>query len=382
MTTPSTTSADNAESFLSGKLAHVDVARIEHELRELWKQAAEGDEKSSGASVVRACSFNLVLYTQSDEAEKVCDDILDRVASQAPCRAILAIHRPEKPHDLEAWVSARCHVLGSSKQICSEQITVRSDGGKPQELTSVITPLILSDLPVVVWWRHPTIDDAVFNDLHGRMRRLIVDSHLAPFDTQMLQDTAKVLAGLNIRKSVADLNWRRISGWCRSLADAFDGFPLHPDRLNDIAMVEVEFASNDEGLVSNQCVLLASWLASRLQWEPVSAKLARWEFKSPQGKVTVEFKATHKTHTDGHIYGVTLHDGTACILQAGFEQTEDSSLVVVRCEQDSDQEITRTDHNLDEAVLVGQELERMVPDPIFDETVRMASRILKLAGTK
>src|SRR5215470_10938113 len=158
MTIKTTTSrAAAAEEFLSGKLAQVDVVAIERELNTLWHSAAETGSDDQLPDVARACVLSLILYSRDEDAEISAGNLLDQITLSHPCRALLAIARPGASEQLDAWVSARCHLSSAagSKQICCEQITVRFEGVGVHALPSVVIPLLVPDLPVFLWWRTP-----------------------------------------------------------------------------------------------------------------------------------------------------------------------------------------------------------------------------------
>jgi glucose-6-phosphate dehydrogenase assembly protein OpcA len=372
--------APQAEEFLSGKLAHVDVAGIEKELRKLWKQAAHGEDPDSGAgTVVRACSLNLILISSDDDAEQACSDILDEIEQGHPCRSILAIFRPQKAHRLDAWVSARCHLLGSSKQICSEQITVCCDGGKPQELSSVVRPLILPDLPVFIWWRQPRLNWSEFSVLHTCARRFVVDSTRYAFEHRLLIDTAQLIASNQHCLYVSDMTWRRLHAWCRATAYSFDGFPMPVDALSQVKQVRIEFAGEGDS-VSNVALLFTGWLASRLGWQPVALTSSGAKFKSNGRDVEVIFAACRGTDSaSGLLKRLRVSfENDRRELQIELEQTSEAEFVVARADNSDEKEATRIAQHLNEVDLIGQELEHLGPDPIYEESANMAALLLTL----
>jgi glucose-6-phosphate dehydrogenase assembly protein OpcA len=369
-----------AEEFLSGKLAQVNVARIEKELASLWKQAAQDDVNSGAGTVVRACSLNLVLLTDDEEAETKCSDLLDEIEQANPCRSILAIFRPTKSHNLNAWVSARCHLMGSSKQICSEQITVCCDGGRPEELGSVVLPLVLPDLPVFIWWRKRGLNWQEFQTLQTSADRLIIDSGFAPFEVELLQEAQQVIKDSGHGLQVSDLNWRRLQGWCRAVADAFDGFPLDAAYLNKISRISFSFVGTEKDLVSNRVLLLTAWLATRLGWQPVELDLKSGaRFKGPSGDLEILFKPDSSDTNPGHLREVQVEfAGSPEKLLISPERTAEARFIIARLDGSDENEATRISNVLSETVLLGQELQVLTGDPIYEASIAMVSKMLSV----
>lgn len=306
-------------NFLSGHLSQVDVQRIERELKDLWRAIddAKPDERTSDsepvkvtegkdadsnqastkpANVMRACTANIVLFSEDANAEVEASAILDEVAIRHPSRAILAISRRAAEQRLEAWVSARCHMADSKslKQICSEQITVRYDGEGTKELASVVSPLVINDLPVVLWWRANRLDRGYLEPFSRFVDMLIVDS-LRAADAKGFIKEMSGITNQSARKPLFDLNWGRLIPWRRAIADAFSDAapPMSLPSLPGISKVVISYASVSASADGNaaipvQPLLLLSWLSTRLGWSRESASFSG-------GKFSAEFKSSKKS---------------------------------------------------------------------------------------
>lgn len=275
------------EEFLSGKLAQVDIARIEKELQALWKSAAEGDGENAEHSVTRACAMNLILLSDQTGCEQNASDLLDEIMLRHPCRAILAIYKQAANPSLEAWVSARCHISDSKtmKQICCEQITVRGEGVGISEISSVVMPLLVSDLPVLLWWQPRDLDHSRMAPFLHSIDKLIVDSACEIRNLAFFKGLLELLNQKHGGRRIAcsDLNWRRSLPWREAVALAFDknhsGMSLN--YLQGINEVEIHYglhasekeARNEAIGLANQALLIAGWMASRLNWQAASATM-------------------------------------------------------------------------------------------------------------
>lgn len=292
--------------FLSGKLHHVDINKIEKELFTLWQEASK--DSDGHPSVTRACSMNLILFSTDDDAELTAGTLLDEITIRHPSRAILAIAHEAKEESIEAWVTARCHILQGKKdqQICCEQITVRYQGEGTKPLSSVVLPLTLGDMPTnMVWQPHEVVYEmlAPFMDY---VDRLIVDSSCTNDSPARLVKMQKLLNELPHGTSLLDLNWRRLLCWRQSIARFFDEErgALTVEDLDMITSVRIFVSGSSadcdgtEGSTAtgtntksgsksgtdsgtgdhaslSQALLLAGWLASRLSWEFVSAQQSK-----------------------------------------------------------------------------------------------------------
>ena len=157
----------------------IDVAAIERELTALWQHASE-DQETGG--VIRSSILNLLVYVPQDAEAAIVDDILTDLTASYPCRAVLMIaDSSDAQPKLEAQVTSRCSLpTGTSKQVCCEQVTITAAGTGVNDVPSAVTPLLLSDLPVYLWWRAvPSIQDkTLFRKLADISDRVIIDSAL------------------------------------------------------------------------------------------------------------------------------------------------------------------------------------------------------------
>jgi glucose-6-phosphate dehydrogenase assembly protein OpcA len=403
MTTSQQQAAKKKQSttaFLSGRLAHVDIAKIERELKELWQQVGE-KEVATGQSVTRACAINLVMYCEDDDAETAASTLLDEITINHPCRAILAICRPAKEPNLEAWVSARCHITDAKnrKQICCEQITVRAEGTGQDTLASVVLPLLVSDLPVILWWQAAGMNRKLLAPFLPAIDKLVVDSsletgHLNLFnELKDLRENAKKL-GCHSRFGVSDLSWRRIMPWREALAMSFDRETgAQPAAaLSSLERLEVCYAddakpSKDQPVIRSgvlhQSVLLLGWMAERLSWTAqsmVKSKDASLNVQFNNGKVSATFMPLPRTDVRaGNICSVAMHLGAPYNTVVRAELLEGKSDIIVTSgssEQAGSAAASEQSRKLHFKItersqrdLIDDELQDMSADPVFERAI-------------
>lgn len=188
----------------------------------------------------------------------------DDVARQNPCRIIALCPISESVGGVQAQVSAYCPVQKQSGNlICCEYITLKGTEAELTEVSGFIQSLVVGDLPKFLWWKAvPDIDNELF-------RRLSTFCNLTVVDSSTFEDAPSAL--LNIHSlhqkgiNVSDLNWRRLGAWQELTAEAFDP-PSRRSALSEVDRFVLDYESGN----SAQALLFLGWLASRLQWHPVS----------------------------------------------------------------------------------------------------------------
>ncbi len=297
-----------------GHQSSVDVAAIERELTALWKELGAEEEQSG---VARACVLNLLVYVPGLAASREVDEMLIEITAAHPSRVILMIAQRDSPQaSMAASVISRCTLSAArSKQVCCEQINLTACGDQTSELPSAVAPLILSDLPVFLWWRAvPQLGDKVFKRLIEISDRVIIDSATFAQPYGDLISLAVLLRELPRWTSITDLNWGRLISWQAMIAGFYDIDSYRPF-LDQVAHVTVEYAAvkNADEAISPKALLLAGWLSSRLQWQLLT-DLTRCEqqgtlfrLKANGRAITLEFApTTHHQVEAGHIAAVTL----------------------------------------------------------------------------
>lgn len=252
---------------LSGA-AGIDVARLEEELTAMWAAATAGGE--GGPGVMRACVLNLIVYAPASAGRESIDALLDEVYETNPSRALVLFADPGAAAErLDAYVSTRCSLSSKgARQICGEQITIEAAGGAVARAASAVAPLLVSDVPVFLWWKDiPHYEDKLFERLVEISDRVVIDS--ASFDRprEDLARLARVVGRGPAQMAVSDLNWGRLTPW-RALVSGFWDVRENLPHLRALDRVEIRFRPADSAPeeAPPAALLLAGWLASRLGW--------------------------------------------------------------------------------------------------------------------
>ena len=262
---------------LAGYAISVDVNGIEKELAALWRTQS----KEKAQALTRACAWNLVVQCTDEAAMAKAKLTADALVHAVPTRTILVMNMPYATtgKELEAWVSANCHVgAGGGKLLCTEEIHIESRGRGAELVPSLLRALVVPDVPTALWWAGPPPDNAAaVRVLLSGVDRLVVDSMQAPGGSlSKLAHVGGLLDGLVL----VDLNWLRTATLRSLLASMFDA-PVGSEALYKMRRLRLEVT--DAGLPAAK--LMLGWLSSRLKWTvlerlPRAGGGASWRMQS------------------------------------------------------------------------------------------------------
>ena len=147
-----------------------------------------------------------------------------------------------------------------SKQVCSEQISFRLNGGCTSQLPNIVLSNLDSDLPLYLWWQNE-FHEPMDPQLWAWVDRVIYDSQpWQDFRAQMrLVESAQAEAKQRI--ILCDLNWTRLDKVRFALAQFFD-HPASHHRFAKIKKVRIDHASG----FRSTALLFVGWLAAQLNW--------------------------------------------------------------------------------------------------------------------
>ena len=262
--------------------AGTSVPAVESHLASLWTLAGDDGPlvTEKGLPHARASVLNLIV-TVPDElsADRVVGTMLG-LGFRHPSRAIVLVADPNaEGASLDASVSAHCHAFHGNEQVCYEEVVLTVRGESAAHLDGIVAPLLIHDLPTLVWWPgDPPFTDPIFDQLVELGDRLIIDS--SDFSDLLLG--MRRMATLRRRSGIGDLSWKRLGWWQELTAQFFDA-PRFRRYLPNLNRVVIKYAlpppsgggpppAPDDpipGVVSPiaQAMLYASWVASRLDWK-------------------------------------------------------------------------------------------------------------------
>ena len=375
------------EHLPGAKAPAINVDAIERELTALWQQASQ-DEEHGG--VTRASMFNLLVYVSSRTEASKLDEMLTDITAARPCRAILIVADGDTPEEtLTAEVTSRCTLpSASSKQVCCEQVTITAGGAQVDEVPSAIAPLLLSDLPVYLWWHAvPRLaDKSMFRRLVDLSDRVVIDSAHFRDPEADLARMAAVLTETPRWTALSDLNWARLTAWRALLAGFYDIADYHP-LLKELKRVTIRYAppATDSAVIPARPLLLGGWLASRLGWSvrPGTANRttasAGLEFSVDGHCLGLEFAHTGREIEPGHLALVSLASEAGGSVSFTVRRSADGQRIetsVTRGEEKGVQRVLSYE-GLSETELIGKELEILGHDRVYEQAVLAAGEMIK-----
>lgn len=383
------TTANPLDQVMQGRSLKVDIALIEDQLRELWKGSVEPEAGGEDASpVTRTSVMNLVVFTHEPAQEQSIGQTLGDLVADNPCRAIVVMSEPSAAESkIQAWISAHCHKpTPTSKAVCCEQISLHASGLAVRELAPTTIPFLVSDLPVFLWWKDNRLFESEFlKSFVGVCDRLILDSkRFASPQTEFPRLQNLIQKSWN-HLAISDVAWHRLMQWRELTAQFFDTavFRAH---LPHIEKVTVEFneRAEDGSSIPPQAYLLAGWFASRLKWNLVGIGAAgegnQFKLRSQDGRpTTILIRPTQaRAELSGHL--VSFEMATAEEWATTFRIGKGEN---VNC---AETEIAFANmppfrrmvplRIYNEVELIARQLEIFGHDPIYEESIAMAARLV------
>lgn len=312
--------------------------------------------------------------------------IADAIASQNPCRIISLIPAAGEDEGVSAQVSAYCPIQKRTQStlICCEYITLRGTKAAGDRLSSLVGSLVISDLPKFLWWKaSPDPNTELLRKIGSMCNSMIVDSSRFQNPEQELLNLISLMEdGIH----VADLNWARLASWQELAAEAFDP-PQRRAALKEVDQVVIDYEKGN----CAQAIMYLGWLASRLQWTPVSYtyetgdyNLHHIEFVTHDqrqvkaelggapvfaGDVVGDMLGLHlsSTNPDADCNTILCSETTGCMRMESKGAAQSARIQQVNSLADQRAE-----------TLLGQQLQRYGQDALYEETMAVTAQILKL----
>jgi glucose-6-phosphate dehydrogenase assembly protein OpcA len=220
-----------------------DVERALCRLREASAHGEEGPD-------LRTSVMTHIAWVP-EEWQEAALETLEGLDERHPSRAILLFPEPRAPDGIDAKASVLAYTLPDQRRhVAADVVELTLKGRRSRVPASIVTPLLLPDLPVFVRWRgRPPFGAPELDQLVELADRLIVDSGEWPD----VPGAYAELAELFERVECSDIAWRRTLEVRRALAAQWPG----------IAEVREVRVSAQEAEVA----LLRGWLRSRLRRE-------------------------------------------------------------------------------------------------------------------
>lgn len=241
----------------------IDPEALRRRLEEVWTELGRQAD-ADGNEVTRACALTLIAVVDEDDQADAASETLAELMREYPSRDIVLRLTPGAVNLLEADVDARCWMpSGGRRQICSEQIVIRCSDETLGEVAGVIDPLLVPDLPVVLWCPSERARSLpAFQAVAEPADRIFVDSFGSPQPADAL---GKLRLLAEKHPQISDLSWTRLTRWRALLAQVFQNelYRLQIPKFDELA---VRYESREPGRIPPTALLLAGWIVSRLNW--------------------------------------------------------------------------------------------------------------------
>jgi glucose-6-phosphate dehydrogenase assembly protein OpcA len=377
-------STDDLQELARWSDPSTDADAIQSALSRLWRQANGSRAASDGKNAmpgafVRTRVANLVTYaTGTSDTNRLAEELRE-LARRHPIRSLLLSAVPDSPEaSISAAVRTYCRP-SSGREVCFEHIQISSADRTGRRLASIVSQLLVHDLPTILWWDGgPSFTAQAFASL-APLADLLV------FDTAELESAEEGLAALGNgltryrqQNAVADLNWNRLADWRELIAQFFD-HDATLGLLDDIREVDIAIAPAKGSAVSAQALLLTAWLASRLGWEFDSADYRgsslRIRMRHGRSNTTVTLHAVPNAHRGGGAVCSVRIDAGWLKARQRFTLSVDSGVCGSSSTEHAPGQLTSRRFSLTErstADLMAEELEAFGREHALDDALSVA----------
>lgn len=249
------------------------IAEIEQELARIWAKqdlTTEIEGEPARHIAARTSVMNLVVIARRPELAERGAATIQALTGRHPSRTIVVQSAdPDGPSWLDARVEAHCILpREDAPETCAETIHLTAGGEAGRHLSAIVTPLIVHDLPVTVWWPgEPPFGSRAALDLLTGADRLVVDG--SSWNGDGLERMREMAGLLDVtRLAISDFALIRQSRWREAIASIFDDPDFLP-YLRSLRRIAVTYGTHDESGAPGSTNIVkpiyhVAWLASRL----------------------------------------------------------------------------------------------------------------------
>jgi glucose-6-phosphate dehydrogenase assembly protein OpcA len=335
---------------------------IESALRGLLKE-----RHAENGGYVPARVLNLVAFVDHEWSGEIANR-LRGVGRYHASRTIVLSYEPRRERlDAHASVAATGDPAPGELGLLRETVVVEIGQGHLDDLLSIVDPLVVSDMPTLVWspHGHPEEVDALL----ALAQVVLLDS----IDEPVWRDAVERAEALTHRAYVVDLAWLRSMPWRERIAGTFDPPEMRPElaKLNGLSV-----RHHPDSTVAG--MLLVGWLAARLGWEttPLVAHegALRGSARAQRGNVVIKLEPDPAQEVRG-LEGIMLR--TASGLELSLDRGP-GGLHARRLERDGrEHEWTVLGASRGEAGVLGEGIRQaLLRDPTYAPALRAAKAML------
>jgi glucose-6-phosphate dehydrogenase assembly protein OpcA len=273
--------------------SQVQALREDAHLRAEHALGGRLDEQREVRVRTRTSVLTLIVVAPGAETAERAMSTVSALSSRHPSRAIVVSPGDQDgPASFSAHIYAACRpAAGGSTEICTEELFIKTGGELSQHLSTAVAPLLIHDLPVVLWWPDDVpFGTATFRALAEECDRLLVDcGQFRGTGAERLLGVQRVCSeGLVVH----DIGWMRGMLWRELLAGLYD-HPLLTPELNNIKSIRIDVARPGRTMRIARAVEFVGWMSAVLGWEVVKpmaleGETYRAQVRSGKREIAVE----------------------------------------------------------------------------------------------
>jgi glucose-6-phosphate dehydrogenase assembly protein OpcA len=206
-------------------------------------------------SYVPARALNLVCIVDKAWSGEIANRLRGVGRYHASRTIVLQVDPGRQTLDAVATIASDVHPQAGEFALLRETVIVDVGERHLSGLDTIVDPLVVSDLPTLMWSPHGHHD--AIESLKPLSQVILLDSVDEPDVHEGLQRAQSLADDLY----VVDLAWLRSTPWRERVAATFDTQRLRPDLA---LMSGVTVRHNPDSTAA--AMLLVGWLASRLSW--------------------------------------------------------------------------------------------------------------------
>jgi glucose-6-phosphate dehydrogenase assembly protein OpcA len=226
-------------------------SEIDNALREMLVERHAENEGFAPARVL-----NMVCVVDKAWSGEIANRLRLVGRYHASRTVVLAVEPGRQQLDAVATIASDVQPKTGEFALLRETVIVDVGEKHLPGLSTIVDPLVVSDLPTVLWSPHGH-PEAV-DELLPLAQVVLLDS----VDEPDLHEALERAAGLSDKAYVVDLAWLRSTPWRERVAATFDPAHLRPD-LRTISAVTIRHHPDSTAAA----LLLVGWLSSRLDWQ-------------------------------------------------------------------------------------------------------------------
>ncbi len=229
---------------------------IEAALRDLLAERSQAGLQSDQGGLAPARVLNMVVFVQSRHSEEVAERLRGVGRYHASRTIVLSYEAEREQLNARVQIASESNPNPGEPALLRETAIVEIGERHLDDLMTIADPLVVSDLPTLLWspHRHPGAADALLQ----LAQATLIDSIEQPVWSEAIERACM----LSEQAYVVDLAWLRSTPWRERIAATFDPQRM---RVELHSLRRLQIRHHPDSTVA--AMLFVGWLASRLGWE-------------------------------------------------------------------------------------------------------------------